>query len=346
MLRRTLTAAGSAPSGTSGCTALPSPARLQCRRTSASPCAAGRALLPHRTVRSCRQVELRFLNDAPLQIIQRRSVLKWTYVCVGVPTRPPACARVPAHCASARVRSLYAAGRRGSRSTPSTAACRARYALGYYWGDESKRVFFEHQQGNLEKARPRATAADIRQPRGKRRIGTTSAQDPFRPETCRMLHWCPLHVAPLDAAAQTVDVMHELTEKPIKGLFPDDSTSGASTEFSLCAPLPRQPRANRASRDRRTLSRRRAPHCASSARARRRAAAAADSSCGAGVGSAAQAQGQAGAPDERGADVLRQPDGRVRGRPRQHPLARREAGTPWRSPGSGELCSDGSAATG
>jgi len=54
----------------------PSPARLQCRRTSASLCAAGRALPPHRTVRSCRQVELRFLNDAPLQIIQSRGVLK------------------------------------------------------------------------------------------------------------------------------------------------------------------------------------------------------------------------------------------------------------------------------
>jgi hypothetical protein len=83
-----------------------------------------------------------------------------------------------------------------------------------------------------------------------------------------------LHVAPLAAAAQTVDVMHELTEKPIKGLFPDDSTSGASKEFSLCAPLPRQPRANHALPDHRALPRRRAPHCASSARARRRVAAA------------------------------------------------------------------------
>ena len=192
------------------------------------------------------------------------------------------------------------------------------------------------------RARPPPTSASRC---GKRRIATTSAQDPFRPETCRMLHWCPLHVAPLDAAAQTVDVMHELTEKPIKGLFPDDSTSGASSGVQLVRATPAlAPRQSRVARS---------PHLVATARAALRVVGACSApGCGRpqrvrrSVGSAAQAQGQAGAPDERGADVLRLPDGRVRGRPRQHPLARREAGTPWRSPGSGELCSDGSAATG
>ena len=162
MLRRTLTAAGSAPSGTSRCTALPhrrgcsAAARrhrcvlrdARCRRI-ARRAPVGRSSCAFSTTRRCRSSSAGACSSGR--------------TC-GVPTRLPACARVPAHCASARVRSLYGAGRRGSRSTPSTPACRARYALGYYWGDESKRVFFEHQQGNLEKARARATAADIRQP--------------------------------------------------------------------------------------------------------------------------------------------------------------------------------------
>ena len=110
----------------------------------------------------------------------------------------PPCVRACAG-ASARVRSLYGAGRRGSRSTPITAACRARYALGYYWGDESKRVFFEHQQGNLEKARARATAADIRQPlrqaphRDHICSGPMPGPSAPRPVACCIGRRCMLH---------------------------------------------------------------------------------------------------------------------------------------------------------
>ena len=139
--------------------------------------------------------------------------------------------------------------------------------------------------------------------------------------------------------------MHELTEKPIKGLFPDDSTSGTSKEFSLYAPLPRQPRANRASPDRRTLSRRRAPQCASSARARRRAAAT-HSAYG---GASARLRRHKGklvhltnVVQTYFGNLMAEFEGDLAN---IHSLEEKQAPLGARR-GSGELCSDGSAATG
>jgi hypothetical protein len=87
------------------------------------------------------------------------------------------------------------------------------YALGYYWTDDTKRVFFEHQQGNLEKVPTSQTT--YRQPK------------PLGSMHCACL---------LRVYTQTVDIMHGLAEKPIKDTLPDDSAMGATVEFNLCAP--------------------------------------------------------------------------------------------------------------
>ena len=171
-------------------------------------------------------------------------MLKWTYVCVGVPTRLPACARVPAQ--------VHACARCTAPGDGAAAVLRLlpHAAPGTHSGTTgatSRSASSSSTSRAISRRHARATSADIRQRRGKRRIATTSAQRGHPPRDLShaalvAVAWpplhvarsplhvapSPLHVAPLAAAAQTVDVMHELTEKPIKGLFPDDSTSGAS----------------------------------------------------------------------------------------------------------------------
>ena len=203
MLRRTLTAAGSAPSGTSRCTALPhrrgcsAAARrhqcvlrdARCRRIAR--CApVGRSSCAFSTTRRCRSSSAGACSSGR--------------TC-GVPTRPPACARVPAHCASARVRSLYAAGTgqpQYSEYCRMPRQVRTRVLLG-------RRVEARLLRAPAGQSREGTPARDHR--RHPPAAAASAASGPhllrthaatIRPEARRMLHWspwraawCPLHAA-------------------------------------------------------------------------------------------------------------------------------------------------------